>query len=72
MGVKWVPHGHGERFFVSNVAASVNAGLNLELSYGVRNNVFMHIPKALAMGNITLEVGDEEPCALIAPCPKHD
>lgn len=34
----------------------MNAGCNLELSYGVRNNVFMHIPKALAMGNITLQV----------------
>lgn len=66
-----MPHGRGEWFFV-NVAASVNAGLNLELSYGMRNNVFMHIPKALAMGNITLEVGGEEPCAQTAPCPKRD
>ncbi|XP_052554728.1 uncharacterized protein LOC128088344 [Tympanuchus pallidicinctus] len=41
--------------YLETAIASVNAGLNLELSYGVRNNVFMHIPKALAMGNITLE-----------------
>lgn len=34
----------------------MNAGCNLELSYGMRNNVFMHIPQALAMGNITLQV----------------
>lgn len=38
------------------MAASVNAGCNLELSYGLRRNVFMHIPRALAMGNITLQV----------------
>ncbi|NXK57118.1 BXL6 xylosidase, partial [Chauna torquata] len=41
--------------FLSGAAASVNAGCNLELSYGMRNNVFMHIPQALATGNITLE-----------------
>lgn len=34
----------------------MNAGCNLELSYGMRNNVFMHIPQALVMGNITLQV----------------
>ncbi|NXJ13842.1 BXL6 xylosidase, partial [Odontophorus gujanensis] len=44
-----------QRVGLSNATASVNAGLNLELSYGMRNNVFMHIPEALAMGNITLE-----------------
>ncbi|NXC48718.1 XYL2 arabinofuranosidase, partial [Penelope pileata] len=43
------------RTFLETAIASGNAGLNLELSYGMRNNVFMHIPKALAMGNITLE-----------------
>lgn len=34
----------------------MDAGCNLELSYGMRKNVFMHIPQALAMGNITLQV----------------
>lgn len=34
----------------------MNAGCNLELSYGMRNNVFTYIPQALAMGNITLQV----------------
>ncbi|XP_040390848.1 probable beta-D-xylosidase 7 isoform X1 [Cygnus olor] len=43
------------RTFLETAVASVNAGCNLELSYGMRNNVFMHIPQALAMGNITLE-----------------
>ena len=38
----------------------MNAGCNLELSYGMRNNVFMHIPQALAMGNITLQVSRSE------------
>lgn len=46
----------GSSPFSLGTAASVNAGCNLELSYGMRNNVFMHIPKALAMGNITLQV----------------
>lgn len=45
----------------------MNAGCNLELSYGMRNNVFMHIPQALAMGNITLEVSGREPGLLRAP-----
>lgn len=38
----------------------MNAGCNLELSYGMRNNVFMRIPQALAMGNITLQVSRAE------------
>ncbi|NXI65688.1 XYL2 arabinofuranosidase, partial [Anseranas semipalmata] len=46
---------HYTRTFLETAIASVNAGCNLELSYGMRNNVFMHIPQALAMGNITLE-----------------
>ncbi|NXL86243.1 XYL2 arabinofuranosidase, partial [Alectura lathami] len=46
---------HYTRTFLETAVASVNAGCNLELSYGMKNNVFMHIPKALAMGNITLE-----------------
>lgn len=41
---------------LTQTAASLNAGCNLELSYGIRSNVFTHIPKALAMGNITLQV----------------
>ncbi|XP_027299621.1 uncharacterized protein [Anas platyrhynchos] len=46
---------HYTRTFLETAIASVNAGCNLELSYGMRNNVFMHIPQALAAGNITLE-----------------
>ncbi|NWX18734.1 XYL2 arabinofuranosidase, partial [Aegotheles bennettii] len=43
------------RTFLETAVASMNAGCNLELSYGLRNNVFMRIPQALAMGNITLQ-----------------
>ncbi|NXL57259.1 XYL2 arabinofuranosidase, partial [Chordeiles acutipennis] len=42
--------------FLETAVASMNAGCNLELSYGMRNNVFTHIPQALAMGNITLQM----------------
>ncbi|NXG71092.1 XYL2 arabinofuranosidase, partial [Baryphthengus martii] len=42
--------------FLETAIASMNAGCNLELSYGMRNNVFMRIPQALAMGNITLQM----------------
>ncbi|NXH96811.1 XYL2 arabinofuranosidase, partial [Pachycephala philippinensis] len=49
---------HYTHSFLETAVASVNAGCNLELSYGMRNNVFMHIPQALAMGNITLQVGE--------------
>lgn len=41
----------------SYCAAAVNAGLNLELSYGLRKNIFTLIPEAVAQGNITMEVG---------------
>ncbi|NWS73760.1 XYL2 arabinofuranosidase, partial [Crotophaga sulcirostris] len=47
---------HYTRTFLESAVASMNAGCNLELSYGLRNNVFMHIPQALAMGNITLQM----------------
>ncbi|KFO81274.1 Beta-xylosidase/alpha-L-arabinofuranosidase 2, partial [Cuculus canorus] len=47
---------HYTRTFLETAVASMNAGCNLELSYGMRNNVFMHIPQALATGNITLEM----------------
>ncbi|XP_031988485.1 probable beta-D-xylosidase 2 isoform X1 [Corvus moneduloides] len=47
---------HYTRTFLETAVASVNAGCNLELSYGMRNNVFMCIPQALAMGNITLQM----------------
>ncbi|NXS13020.1 XYL1 arabinofuranosidase, partial [Neodrepanis coruscans] len=47
---------HYTHTFLETAVASVNAGCNLELSYGMRSNVFMHIPKALAMGNITLQM----------------
>ncbi|KAF1438310.1 Beta-xylosidase/alpha-L-arabinofuranosidase 2, partial [Pygoscelis papua] len=47
---------HYTRTFLETAVASMNAGCNLELSYGMRNNVFMHIPQALAMGNITLQM----------------
>ncbi|NXH19853.1 XYL2 arabinofuranosidase, partial [Bucco capensis] len=46
---------HYTRTFLETAVASMNAGCNLELSYGMRNNVFMHVPQALAMGNITLQ-----------------
>ncbi|NXL06311.1 XYL2 arabinofuranosidase, partial [Mesembrinibis cayennensis] len=47
---------HYTRTFLETAVASMNAGCNLELSYGTRNNVFMHIPQALVMGNITLQM----------------
>ncbi|NWW54655.1 XYL2 arabinofuranosidase, partial [Pedionomus torquatus] len=47
---------HYTRTFLETAVASMNAGCNLELSYGMRNNVFMHITQALAMGNITLQM----------------
>ncbi|KFV75028.1 Beta-xylosidase/alpha-L-arabinofuranosidase 2, partial [Dryobates pubescens] len=47
---------HYTHSFLETAVASLNAGCNLELSYGTRNNVFTHIPKALAMGNITLQM----------------
>ncbi|NWY35596.1 XYL2 arabinofuranosidase, partial [Pheucticus melanocephalus] len=47
---------HYTQSFLETAVASVNAGCNLELSYGMRNNVFMRIPQALAMGNITLQM----------------
>ncbi|KFU89405.1 Beta-xylosidase/alpha-L-arabinofuranosidase 2, partial [Chaetura pelagica] len=47
---------HYTHTFLETAVASMNAGCNLELAYGLRNNVFMHIPQALAMGNITLQV----------------
>ncbi|KAM7083433.1 uncharacterized protein J5F26_013810 isoform 1-T1 [Ciconia maguari] len=47
---------HYTRTFLETAVASMNAGCNLELSYGMRNNVFMHIPQALATGNITLQM----------------
>ncbi|NWV00316.1 BXL5 xylosidase, partial [Upupa epops] len=46
---------HYTQTFLETAVASLNAGCNLELSYGMRNNVFTHIPRALATGNITLE-----------------
>ncbi|NXA42379.1 XYL2 arabinofuranosidase, partial [Eudromia elegans] len=50
---------HYTRSFLETAVAAVNAGCNLELSYGMRNNVFMHIVQALAAGNITLEVSPD-------------
>ncbi|NWQ81877.1 XYL1 arabinofuranosidase, partial [Columbina picui] len=47
---------HYTRTFLETAVASLNAGCNLELSYGMKNNVFMRIPQALAMGNITLQM----------------
>ncbi|NXN10258.1 XYL2 arabinofuranosidase, partial [Indicator maculatus] len=47
---------HYTHSFLETAVASLNAGCNLELSYGMRNNVFTHIPKALATGNITLQM----------------
>ncbi|NXX47896.1 XYL2 arabinofuranosidase, partial [Tricholaema leucomelas] len=47
---------HYTHTFLETAVASLNAGCNLELSYGIRSNVFTHIPKALAMGNITLQM----------------
>ncbi|XP_074832174.1 uncharacterized protein LOC142001137 isoform X2 [Carettochelys insculpta] len=44
------------RDFLETAIASVNAGCNLELSQGLRDNVFMSISKAVAKGNITLEM----------------
>ncbi|XP_060114154.1 uncharacterized protein LOC132586188 [Heteronotia binoei] len=41
--------------FLETAIVSVNAGCNLEVSYGLRNNVFTHIAKAVAKGNISLE-----------------
>ncbi|XP_066494787.1 uncharacterized protein [Tiliqua scincoides] len=41
--------------FLDTAIASVNAGCNLELSFGMKRNVFTYIGKAVAMGNISLE-----------------
>ncbi|KAJ6655616.1 hypothetical protein lerEdw1_004968 [Lerista edwardsae] len=46
---------HYTHDFLETAIASVNAGCNLELSYGITRNVFMNIGKAVAMGNISLE-----------------
>ncbi|NXN91732.1 XYL2 arabinofuranosidase, partial [Rhinopomastus cyanomelas] len=43
------------RTFLETAVASLNAGCNLELSYGLRDNVFARIPQALAAGNVTLQ-----------------
>ncbi|NWI66084.1 XYL2 arabinofuranosidase, partial [Todus mexicanus] len=40
---------------LAGAAAAMNAGCNLEVSFGMRNNVFAHIPQALAAGNISLQ-----------------
>ncbi|NXU78212.1 XYL2 arabinofuranosidase, partial [Oreotrochilus melanogaster] len=47
---------HYTRTFLEAAVASMNAGCNLEVSYGLRRNVFMHIPQALDTGNITLQM----------------
>ncbi|XP_061452808.1 uncharacterized protein LOC133370462 isoform X2 [Rhineura floridana] len=41
--------------FLETAIASVNAGCNLELAFGQRNNVFMFVSEAVAKGNISLE-----------------
>nr|XP_032622691.1 probable beta-D-xylosidase 7 [Chelonoidis abingdonii] len=41
--------------FLETAIASVNAGCNLELAFGLTENVFMSISEAVAKGNITLE-----------------
>ncbi|NXT28266.1 XYL2 arabinofuranosidase, partial [Syrrhaptes paradoxus] len=46
---------HYTSTFLETAVVSMNAGCNLELSYGLMDNVFMQIPQALAMGNITLQ-----------------
>ncbi|NXU59851.1 XYL2 arabinofuranosidase, partial [Turnix velox] len=47
---------HYTHTFLETAVASMNAGCNLELSLGLKHNVFMSIPRALAMGNITLQM----------------
>ncbi|XP_015684929.2 probable beta-D-xylosidase 2, partial [Protobothrops mucrosquamatus] len=42
--------------FLETAIVAVNAGCNLELSYGMKNNVYMHIAEALSKGNISLEM----------------
>ncbi|KYO47973.1 MAP7 domain-containing protein 1 isoform A [Alligator mississippiensis] len=46
---------HYTHSFLETAVAAVNAGLNLELSYGLRKNIFTLIPEAVAQGNITME-----------------
>nr|XP_020664513.1 probable beta-D-xylosidase 2 [Pogona vitticeps] len=41
--------------FLETAIVSVNAGCDLELSYGMKQNVFTHIGEAVAKGNISLE-----------------
>ncbi|XP_063168210.1 xylan 1,4-beta-xylosidase-like [Candoia aspera] len=47
---------HFTHSFLETAVAAVTAGCNLELSYGMRKNVFMHISEALAKGNISVEL----------------
>ncbi|KAG8147654.1 hypothetical protein E2320_022631, partial [Naja naja] len=41
--------------FLETAIVAVNAGCNLELSYGMKKNVYMYIAEALNKGNISLE-----------------
>ncbi|XP_013917612.1 PREDICTED: xylan 1,4-beta-xylosidase-like, partial [Thamnophis sirtalis] len=42
--------------FLETAIVAVNAGCNLELSFGMKNNVYMYIAEALSKGNISLEI----------------
>ncbi|XP_053124859.1 uncharacterized protein LOC128333399 [Hemicordylus capensis] len=46
---------HFTHNLLETAVASVNAGCNLELAFGMRRNVFTYISKAVALGNISLE-----------------
>ncbi|CAI5781700.1 probable beta-D-xylosidase 2 [Podarcis lilfordi] len=51
----WLGHNYTHSLLESAIA-SVNAGCNLEVSYGMVNNSFTFIGQAVAKGNISLEV----------------
>lgn len=45
--------------FLDTAIASVSAGCNLELAFGLTNNVFMKIQEAVAKGNISMQLVKE-------------
>ncbi|XP_070805536.1 uncharacterized protein [Pituophis catenifer annectens] len=46
---------HYTHSFLETAIVAVNAGCNLELSFGMKDNVYMYIAEALSKGNISVE-----------------
>ncbi|XP_029426858.1 probable beta-D-xylosidase 5 [Rhinatrema bivittatum] len=58
--VEFIMEKHGfTRSFLETAVASVSAGCNLELAFGLADNVFMKIQEAVAEGNISLQLVKE-------------